>query len=48
MCVTSIVDSLHAGYPDEAPRTGYSSLLAFNGLRVLTTRKIGSVGTRSR
>jgi hypothetical protein len=27
----SIINWLRAGYPDDAPRTGYSPLLALNG-----------------
>jgi hypothetical protein len=35
----SIVDWLRAGYSDEAPRTGYSPLLALNGPIALTARQ---------
>jgi hypothetical protein len=35
----SIVDWLRAGYPDEAPRTGYSPLLALNGPIALSARQ---------
>jgi Protein of unknown function (DUF3349) len=37
--VTSIVDWLRAGYPEEAPTTGYSPLLALNGPISLTDRQ---------
>jgi hypothetical protein len=33
---TSVIDWLRAGYPDEAPRTGHSPLLALNGPLALT------------
>ena len=34
--INAIVDWLRAGYPDEAPRTGHSPLLALNGPLALT------------
>ena len=34
--VTAAIDWLRAGYPDEAPRTGHSPLLALNGPLALT------------
>jgi hypothetical protein len=37
--VKSIIDWLRAGYPDEAPATGYSPLLALNGPIALTERQ---------
>ena len=37
--VTSVVDWLRAGYPEEAPTTGYSPLLALNGPISLTERQ---------
>lgn len=37
--VRSIIDWLRAGYPDEAPRTGYSPLLALNGPIALSARQ---------
>lgn len=36
----SIISWLRTGYPDEAPRTGYSPLLALNGPMSLTPRQI--------
>ena len=39
MVVTSVVDWLRAGYPEEAPTTGYSPLLALNGPISLTERQ---------
>ncbi len=41
--VTSIIEWLRSGHPEEAPPTGYSPLLALHGPRALTrqqTRKI--------
>ena len=35
--LTAIIDWLRASYPDEAPRTGYSPLLALNGPLALTS-----------
>ena len=37
--VRSIIDWLRAGYTDEAPRTGYSPLLALNGPIALSARQ---------
>lgn len=37
--VRSIIDWLRGGYPDEAPRTGYSPLLALNGPIALSARQ---------
>jgi Protein of unknown function (DUF3349) len=37
--VRSIIDWLRSGYPDEAPRTGYSPLLALNGPIALSARQ---------
>ena len=39
----SIIDWLRAGYPDQAPRTGYSPLLALNGPRALSSRQIAQI-----
>lgn len=36
---SAVIDWLRAGYPDEAPRTGYSPLLALNGPLALTPRQ---------
>ncbi len=36
----SVIGWLRAGYPDEAPPTGYSPLLALNGPMALTPRQI--------
>lgn len=35
----SVIGWLRAGYPDEAPRTGYSPLLALGGPMALTARQ---------
>jgi hypothetical protein len=35
----SVIDWLRSGYPDEAPPTGYSPLLALNGPMRLTARQ---------
>jgi hypothetical protein len=35
----SVIDWLRAGYPDEAPVTGYSPLIALNGPIALTPRQ---------
>lgn len=40
---TAIVDWLRAGYPDEAPRTGYSPLVALAGPRSLTPKQTEQV-----
>lgn len=39
----SVVDWLRAGYPDEAPATGYSPLMALNGPVALTPKQRGHV-----
>ena len=39
----TVVAWLRAGYPDEAPRTGHSPLLALNGPRGLTPTERKSV-----
>lgn len=39
----SVVDWLRAGYPDEAPATGYSPLMALNGPIALTPKQRGHV-----
>ena len=39
----SIIDWLRAGYPDEAPRTGYSPLLALNGPIALSARQTAQI-----
>jgi Protein of unknown function (DUF3349) len=41
--VRSLIDWLRAGYPDEAPRTGYSPLLALNGPIALSRKQIRQV-----
>ena len=41
--VTSVVDWLRAGYPEEAPTTGYSPLLALNGPISLTGPRLVSI-----
>jgi hypothetical protein len=45
----SLIDWLRAGYPDEAPHTGYSPLIALNGPSTLSekqTREIaGELGS---
>ena len=41
--VGSIIDWLRAGYPDDAPRTGYSPLLALNGPLALSTRQTAHI-----
>jgi hypothetical protein len=37
--IKSFLEWLRAGYPDEAPRTGYSPLLALNGPIALSARQ---------
>jgi hypothetical protein len=39
----SIIEWLRAGYPDEAPRTGYSPLLALNGPVSLSGRQTDQI-----
>ncbi len=39
----SMIGWLRAGYPDEAPATGYSALLALNGPITLTPKQIEQV-----
>lgn len=39
----SIIDWLRAGYPDDAPRTGYSPLLALNGAMALSARQTAQI-----
>jgi hypothetical protein len=39
----SVIDWLRAGYPDEAPSTSYSPLLALNGPLALTPRQMRHV-----
>jgi hypothetical protein len=39
----SVIEWLRAGYPDEAPRTGYSPLLALNGPLSLTARQTDQI-----
>ena len=41
--VVSITEWLRAGYPDEAPRTGYSPLLALNGPIALSARQTAQI-----
>jgi uncharacterized protein DUF3349 len=43
VCLTSVVGWLRACYPEEAPHTGYSPLLALNGPRALTPREVETV-----
>ena len=46
----SFIEWLRAGYPDDAPRTGHSPLLALNGPLALSTRQtaqiVGDLGDR--
>jgi hypothetical protein len=42
--VRSVLEWLRSGYPDDAPRTGYSPLLALNGPIGLTVRQTEHVG----
>ena len=39
----SMIGWLRAGYPDEAPATGYSALLALNGPITLTPKQIEQI-----
>jgi hypothetical protein len=39
----SIIDWLRTGYPDEAPRTGHSPLLALNGPLALSARQTAQI-----
>jgi hypothetical protein len=39
----SIIEWLRTGYPDEAPRTGYSPLLALNGPIALSARQTAQI-----
>ena len=39
----SLIDWLRAGYPDEAPRTGYSPLIALNGPIALSQKQTQEV-----
>lgn len=39
----SIIEWLRAGYPDDAPRVGYSPLLALNGPIALTARQTAQI-----
>jgi hypothetical protein len=41
--VRSIIDWLRAGYPDEAPRIGYSPLIALHGPTSLSRKQIRQV-----
>jgi hypothetical protein len=41
--VRSIIDWLRAGYPDEAPRIGYSPLIALHGPTALSRKQIRQV-----
>jgi hypothetical protein len=41
--VGSIIDWLRGGYPDGAPRSGYSPLLALNGPIALSTKQIAQI-----
>ena len=41
--VRSLIDWLRAGYPQEAPRTGYSPLMALSGPTALSRKQIGHV-----
>lgn len=43
MRIRRLIDWLRAGYPEDAPRTGHSPLLALNGPMALTMREIRSV-----
>lgn len=38
-----IIEWLRAGYPDDAPRTGYSPLLALNGPLSLSARQTAQI-----
>jgi hypothetical protein len=44
-----LIDWLRAGYPDEAPHTGYSPLIAFNGPSTLSEKQtrevVGELGS---
>ena len=40
---TAVIGWLRAGYPDEAPRTGYSPLLALSGPLALTPRQTDDI-----
>ncbi|MGO8963724.1 DUF3349 domain-containing protein [Mycobacterium sp.] len=46
----SLIEWLRAGYPDDAPRTGHSPLLALNGPLALSARQtaqiVGELGDR--
>ena len=46
--IRSIIDWLRAGYPDEAPRTGYSPLLALNGPIALSARQTEQIVAEAR
>lgn len=39
----SVIGWFRAGYPDEAPATGYSALLALNGPSTLTPKQIQQI-----
>lgn len=39
----SIIEWLRTGYPDEAPQTGYSPLLALNGPTALSARQTAQI-----
>jgi len=41
--IKSLVDWLRTGYPDEAPGTGHSSLLALNGPIPLTAQQTDQI-----
>jgi hypothetical protein len=41
--IRSLIDWVRAGYPDEAPRTGYSALLALMGPISLTQSQLDRI-----